>query len=388
MCADAGGIYQTLYNLFSFLNPDEILCVTCDKQFKAFPPTEPFLARYITYKFEAIETPNNRLGKYIKPFAEWFNYSFNNKVSNFKDIRQSIKDFAPDIVISCSNGPKGIFMHYKLLDGLNITSVIPYFMDDWMYKLKLRWVGGEITSMVKKLLDNQSWLMISNELSDLLKERYKAHPKRLLTVHNPVDLSNAPAATPLIKKQQYTIAYAGALWQMHFDSFKVMAESVNQLTGEISATLIVYTSINFWNWRKAELEPLGVVYGGNIAYKDIHNKLAQADALLVCSSFSEDWINHTKGSVQTKITDYLKARRPIISCGPSYSANHSFLKEHHCGICIESNDVNIVETELQSILSNIEKYKILINNGWELLEKEYTFAKVHEKLKQFLYADI
>ncbi|MGA7903315.1 MAG: hypothetical protein WCA06_11845, partial [Terrimicrobiaceae bacterium] len=163
-----------------------------------------------------------------------------------------------------------------------------------------------------------------------------------------------------------------------------IATAAHHISDHQNVKLIVYTSADFWNWRKAELEPLGVTYGGDIPYKAIHQKLSQADALILSSSFTKEWITHSKGSVQTKITDYLKARRLIISCGPDYSANHNFLKKHNCGVCIETNDNEIVSARLNQILDNIEDYQIMVNNGWEVLQNEFTFAKVHQKLQDFL----
>jgi glycosyltransferase involved in cell wall biosynthesis len=238
--------------------------------------------------------------------------------------------------------------------------------------------------LVKRILSNRSWLMISNELCSLLRERYGLAPQRLLIVQNPVDLSNTARVAPIIRKNEYTLAYAGALWPMHFDSFKIIAESVFQLKKKININLILYSRKQFWDWRRAELEIFDVAYGGDIPYKNIHEKLAQADALVLTSSFLREFSSHTKGSVQTKITDYLKSQRLIISCGPTYSANHNFLRKNNCGICIETNDMLLVTEKLDIILQGIDEYQPLITNGWNLLEREYTFPKVHKKLKEFL----
>jgi glycosyltransferase involved in cell wall biosynthesis len=385
MCADAGGIYQTLYNVFSFLDPVNLLCVTPLDQFENHPPAEIFLPCYVTYNFELLTIPKNRLAKYVGPFVNWFNYSYSQNVDRFKSIKKKITSFDPDVIISCSNGTRGVFMHYKLLDGINVKdNVIPYFMDDWMYQSNLKWQGGQIHSLVKKLLENPYWLMISRELSDILKNRYHISPQKVLAVHNPVNLLDAPALSPLAKKQEYTLAYAGALWQMHFDSFCIIAKAVHAIQSVIKINLIWYTTPDFWEWRKAKLEPLGVQYGGSIPYSNIHNVLSEADALILCSSFSSEWITHSKGSIQTKITDYLKSRKLIISCGPTYSANHNFIKEHDCGICIETESADLVESSLINILNNIEDYQYKIDNGWKVLEKEFTFKAVHDKVNEFI----
>ena len=386
MNPDAGGINQTLYNLFSFVQPENILCVTPVSELKMVMPSEPFAQRYVTFRFDLISLTHNRLSKYINPIINWFNFSYNNKFRSFKKLKRQIAIFKPDIIISCPNGPVGVFMHNKLLQGFK--KVIPYFMDDWMCQTKRTWLGGNLSQLVKHVLSNNSWLMISHELCNILCERYKVTPGRLLIAQNPVDLSNAPDNIPTLNKKGYTLAYAGALWPMHFDSFKLVAESVFQLKKKLDINLILYSREQFWEWRRSELSCLGVVYGGNIPYKSIHEKLAQADALILTSSFLEQFSSHTKGSVQTKITDYLKAKRLIISCGPDYSANNNFLKKNDCGVCIETNDVSLATKRLEEILKDIHLYQPAITNGWNLLENEYTFSKVHQKLQEFLLQEI
>lgn len=385
MNKDAGGISQTLYNLFSFTQPQEILCITSKRELLKNPPSEPYQNRYLTYRFEVVYLKGNRFSKYINPFINWFNYSFNQLFRNFKSLKKQIEAYNPDVIISCPNGSVSVFMHNKLLKGLSVNKVIPYFMDDWMYKMEFKWMGGEIHQNIKKLLsNNKSWMMISEDLSKILTERYNIKPDSLLEVHNPVDISNAPDVDLLITKKEFTLAYAGALWPMHFDSFKLVAEAVNNLNATMRINLVLYTSASFWDWHKAVIESLGVVYGGSIPYKEIHNKLSKADALILVSSFLPDYSSHSKGSLQTKITDYLKSKRLIISCGPGYSANHNFLKKHDCGICIETNNVDEVALQLSNILEYIEENQKKAQNGWNLLQAEFTFEKIHEKLKNFI----
>ena len=283
---DRGGISQTLYNLFSFIAPEDIMCVGSQHELEVFPASEPFANRYIAYQFEKIFVRGNRFSKYINPFIRWFNFSYNWNISNFKNIKKQIDDFNADVVISCPNGPVGVLMHNKLTKGITAKKVFPYFMDDWMYNMKFDWLGGELHQSIKEMLSNsKSWIMISNDLSDILKERYQTQPENVLEVHNPINLDDAPKSTLLTQKDEYTFAYAGSLWPMHFDSFFIVAQSIKKLKATRRVKLIVYTSDDFWNWRKGDLEPLDVVYGGNIPYNEIHKKLNEADVLILVSSF-------------------------------------------------------------------------------------------------------
>jgi glycosyltransferase involved in cell wall biosynthesis len=382
---DKGGFSQTLYNVFSFVDPDDLLFITSLQSYKIAPSSAPFDLRDITYNIELIPQQRNRLGGYINKFITRVNYSISQYLPRFRKIRAAIKQFDPDIVITAPNGPEAVFMHYRLLPAFEGKKVLPYFMDDWLYQSHLKWSGGDIHDLVKKLLsENDSWLMISKSLADILQERYDVKPARMLEIHNPVDTKGVPRPLSLTQKNEYNFAYAGALWPMHFDALVVMAKAINTLKAKRKLNLVVYTAEANWNNRKKELGPLNIKYGGYIPYKDIHNKLAEADCLLITSSFSKEWQTHSKGSVQTKITDYLKAGKLIISCGPFYSANHDFLKRYECGICIETNDVQKAAVEIDTVLNDVSSHNKYVTNGFEALKNNFSFEKVHQELKGFL----
>jgi len=376
-----GGINQTLYNLFSFSEPENILCVTFGKDIDTIKPDAPFTNMAFTYDFEIIAPIRNRLSKYINPFVDWFNFTYNDQFRRFKKIEQQIALFKPDVIVSCPNGPMAVLMHKILFNKSKFSiPIIPYFMDDWMSQTNKKWLGGSVYDIVgEMLIKNKQWIMISDELCDILKERYNTIPEKVLCARNPVDISDAPPDAEYIKGDPFTIAYAGALWPMHFDSFYAFAKAMQS----INVQLIWYGQESQWNWRKDELIPVGVKYKGHIAYEDIHATLNKADALLITSSFTKEFYNHSKSSLQTKITDYSKSKRLIISCGPDYSANHNFIKKNNIGICIETSDISAIAEQVSPIVNNIDQYKKYVDSAFESL-KEFSKEVVHRNLKSFL----
>lgn len=381
---DKGGFSQTLYNIFSFLKPVDILIITSQQAYNTAPSSPPFNNCTLTYNIEMLPVQKNRLATYANGFINWFNYGVN-QIRSFGKLRSAIKKFNPDIVVCAPNGPEALFMYYRLRPVFEQKKVFPYFMDDWLYQSRFKWPGGNIHNLAKKLLsEHPQWMMISESLANIFAERYHVSPSGVLEIHNPVDVSNFNAPAVISEKDSYTIAYAGALWPMHFDAFVVIAEAVNLLKKKRNINFVLYTTESQWQWRKAEVQKLGVVYGGHVPYSNIHNKLKEADCLLVTSSFSKEWETHSKGSVQTKLTDYMKAGRLIIGCGPAYAANHSFLKKHDCGICIETNNASIAANKLDGILDNIEANQHYVQQGWQVLKTEFSFEKVHQRLRKFL----
>ncbi|MGI4022350.1 MAG: hypothetical protein ACRYFA_12660 [Janthinobacterium lividum] len=386
MALNEGGINQTLYNLFCFIKPEDFLGITevDTKSLQKIGSTEPYTNHYRSYKLNFIKIPLNRLTKYLLPFINRINF-FIFQQNSYKTLKHQIALFTPDIIISCSNTVAGILMHDKLLNNNAIkVPIIPYFMDDWMYKNKSDYVGKTIEKIIGQMLQNhKNWMMISEELEAILAERYQAKPMNVLHIRNPVDLSDAPKDNIYQKSNPFTIAYAGALWPMHFDSFIAFAKAVQQLNEFQKIQIVLYTQESQWNWRKSELEPLNVIYGGHVPYNQIHYKLNLADALLITASFSKENYTHSKASLQTKITDYCKSKRLIISCAPSYAANNNFIKENNCGICIETNEIEKIADKLSEIIINMDTNQSYVINAWNIL-KNFSKETVHQKIKDFL----
>jgi len=387
MNVNQGGFQQTLYNIFLFLNPKDLFLVTSLQAYSISPPSAPFDKQVLTYNLEIIPIQYNRLGRFLNGFINRINRSAHQYFNRFKKLQSSIKSLDADVVVVAPNGADGVFIYQQLKGAFSNKKVFPYFMDDWLYQTKSKPAGVSIHAAAKELLsDHLSWLMISKNLADILAERYSIKPERVLSIHNPVNIDGIEPPIPVVQKSRYTIAYAGALWPMHFDAFLVMAKAIEILNKEIKIRLIVYTSQSNWDWRKEKLESLDVEFGGHIPYAQIHSTLAKADCLLITSSFTKEWQTHSKGSVQTKITDYLKAGRLIISCGPTYSANHDFLKKYNCGVCIETNNTDEVATALKNIFEHIELNQTFVQHGYKILTTEFSFEVVQDRLKQFLAA--
>lgn len=386
MALNEGGINQTLYNLFSFIKPEDFLGITevNIKTLKKIGSTEPYTNRYRSYKLNLINITLNRYTRFLSPLINRINF-FIFQNNNYQKLKNEITEFAPDIIISCSNTTAGILMHDKLLNNKSINCpIIPYFMDDWMYKNDRNRTGKLVHKIISNMLQkNKNWMMIGEELGNILVKRYHAKPDKILCVRNPVDLTDAPKDSNYVRNNPFTIAYAGALWPMHFDSFYAFAKAVKLIAAKQNIQLVLYTQESQWNWRKNELEPLNVVYGGHIPYKLIHEKLNQADALLITASFSQQNYTHSKASLQTKITDYCKSKKLIISCAPSYAANTIFIKANNCGICIETDNEKEITNRLLQVINNMDNYQNYVSNAWNIL---HTFSKetVHKKIKEFL----
>src|SRR5690242_16538284 len=130
MNVDRGGFSQTLYNIFSFLQPEDFLFITSLQANTIAAPSSPFGDRVLTYNFRLIPVQQNRLGKFVNPLARWLNYSLSYRFKRLKGLRTAVKTFNPDAVVVAPNGPEGIFLYHLLKDAFRDKKIFPYFMDD------------------------------------------------------------------------------------------------------------------------------------------------------------------------------------------------------------------------------------------------------------------
>ena len=80
---DGGGIHQTLYNVFSFIEPEDFLAIAPVENLRILKPASRYVDRYIGYRYQWMKGPNNRLSIWIEPVAQIINYIIL-KVSHIK----------------------------------------------------------------------------------------------------------------------------------------------------------------------------------------------------------------------------------------------------------------------------------------------------------------
>lgn len=381
-----GGIAQTLYNILEPIGWDNIICFSPEHELKQYRPDTNIQHIYESYTFDYIPQFRNRVYAFFEKYLFVLNtllvYLF-----SLRSVKRKLKEFKPDIILSCPNGIRGVVVHNILAKSIS-TDFILYLMDDWLtHEHSFRFLN--VHNLFNRMLNNaDKFIFISNELKNLLFSRFSITEKPSIYLHNPVTINefSRPDEKQISKETSIHIAYAGALWDMHWDAFVLIARAIdqlNKLSGKVFS-LTYYGSMRFWEWRKDALAGLNVHYGGQIAYEAIHDQLSKHEALLVTASFSSKYRTHSLCSVQTKLTDYLKANRPIISIGPSFSANHRFVKENESGIVIDSDSTDTIMESLMAFANDVEAYIAYQQKGWFFLKEKYEQGIVSQQFVNFV----
>lgn len=379
----AGGISQTLANIFSPVNPNHLLVLSAEEDVASYGVEERFKSNTVTFKKVLVPFLKNRIGLVVNKYLRKLSLQLLSK-ANLEALPR-IKSFKPDCIIICPNGSEGVIIGQKVLKHFKLPFFV-YLMDDWIAKDPTSWLGSNLQKEIKNLLIKANgWIMISEYLNETLAKRYSTYDKPLLVLHNPVTVLETVQPYERNHPKEIGVSYAGALWPMHLDAFLAFAGALRLLQSRGYATLLtLYCSAQFWEMNKIHMTGLPVVYGGFIPYKDLYSVLSKHEFALVCSSFLDENKYFSMSSVQTKITDYLNVGRTILSVGPEYGACNKYLEKHHAGFSLNASDSVQLADQLSAVIENKKELLARIENGRQLIKESYRKEVVSQTLERYL----
>ena len=298
----------------------------------------------------------------------------------------AIRVFAPELVLAVPTHAVGIALAERCAAMAPAAPVVTYLMDDWLAHLDSARLAFDSARRGHALLRaSRGWLVISRYLLESMRSTTGVD-RPALVVHNPVRLSGAePAALAAPRRGRFRVAYAGSVWPMHWDAVAAVAASVARLraTGE-DVEFVLFTDRFFWARHEADWLRWGVVDGGLIPYEQLGAALGDCDLLLVASSFDPSQAHMSRSSVQTKVTDYMAAGRPILGCGPRDAASHRFLREHDCARFAEDPAPAAVDAALRGCMEARDEGPALARRAWEVVRREHEIGAVSDTLYEFL----
>lgn len=177
----------------------------------------------------------------------------------------------------------------------------------------------------------------------------------------------------IIRKPQKQVCFAGTLnstW-----SHEIVLQALNRIEG------ITYTIAG--SIETAYLEELKKVSKDNLNYlgKIPHRKVNE----LYANSFAGMAVNRSAqakkedGSLgNTKIFEFMMNEVPVICT--NFKIWREIVEENNCGICVDMDDVDQIESAVRFILDNPEKACTMGKNGRNLIRKKYNWAHEEEKL--------
>ncbi len=373
----ACGIDRTLQNLFSLYPAEQLRILAPESIVRARPPRAEYRARVRTFRDRL--TPWN---KSLRGFAGWMRRSLLQAIPRRAEDVDS--GFAPEVLMICSSMAETSIVAAQIARGFN-GPVIYYAMDDLRGMESQRWFRGTGSGLLRELLERaDAWMMISEALALEYEERYGIVGKRRAIVHNPVPRDSVRAGgSP--SKSPHRIAYAGSAWAMHLDALFAIANAIRTLRAEgLAVELVLYMGREFWEAHRREWERCEAKNGGLLPYDELLERLGDAAYLLACVSFEKQYHHLARTSVQTKLTDYMAAGRPVLVCGPSDSACAKFVEQWNCGFVISATDNETIAQQLRRALEDHDAASAAAECGRAAVLEHFSCDAAHTKLSSLL----
>lgn len=400
---NGAGITQTLYNLFS--GYPKRITVVCEEGEDISNNKHELPCDILKYRAYRIKPLANRLGSYLNPRIDRLNYKWLVNAPVSPEIL-SLRD--QSIVVVSTNVLHKLIFAWKLITAG--FTVIPYFMDDWLAGNMVHWKNGSVQEVAADLLRKApARLMISINLQKILEQRYQLPFAPTLIVHNPSPLptqthTKFPPSGELggqthphtyfppsggTKGGIHTITYAGSIWPMHADALIAVAKAIHlmQAGGEKNFSLCLYTSQEHWEKYKSMLQGAGVHWGGWLPYDEVRTKFTDASWLLCTASFDKAYKAYTISSVQTKLTDYISAGRPVLVVAPEGAASGEWVINETCGYWLQTQEPVQIATQLLYLAKQPLDWQKKAERASLMASTNYSAAAVQLRLYQFLNTD-
>jgi glycosyltransferase involved in cell wall biosynthesis len=373
----------TLFNLFKAYPPDRLLSIAPTSSMRAHPPQPPLDRLYLEFAEDVLPKPR-RGYSFVRPLLEPANIYLRDMLP--LPHAKRIFEFGPEVLVISPIGPPCLVMGQKLSRTLGVPT-IAYFMDDWPATGARSWLGRKFWKRTRALLEqSDAWIMISEELRDVMAQRYRVPTKPTLVAHNPVDLSGQFASGARAQRTgRFRVLYAGSVQQMHYDALLAVTTAVWRLrSAGVDIELVLHTAPYFEQKYRADWDRLGVVLGGLVPYEKLPGVLGDADLLLVALSFMPEMAHMAMYSLLTKITDYMASGVPLLVCGPPGSASVNFVKRWACGLTCETDNVDQIKDLLKGQLDRPVRSAELAARAYHVLEQEFAVGPVQRRLYKFL----
>jgi len=282
------------------------------------------------------------------------------------ELRKWIQDFSPDVLFF--QGSSGIFgynialwicnefnipMILQLTDDYTI-GIYEFSLIEKIYKFFYRGIFKKAISISKKVI------VISGEMEAEYKKKYGGNYTILM---NSIDRD-----ITRVEPNSLRFLYAGNVSINRWETLLKIGVALDQINQRKSKSLFldIYTPNLLQNDIKAKFDKVNSInYRGTLNQDELTYEIQNSNILIHVESFNKRMKKITRLSISTKIPEYLASKRFILAVGPSDVASIKYLSENNFAFVINSEDVDIIMSELTPIIENNEFRKEIINKAFQ-----------------------
>lgn len=217
----------------------------------------------------------------------------------------------------------------------------------------------------------------------LENELRKIHEYKLIyTIYNGFDPTKVNEGELLTRK--LTITYTGRLYQGKRDP-EILFKALSELISEEKINIKDF-SINFYGnvegWliediKRYDLENSVNIYG-LIPKEDVLKRQSQSQILLLLTWYDPKEFGTTTG----KLFEYLAAKRPILSIGPSKGVVKNIITSTNSGVHL--SDISEIKDQIQYYYREYLKNRRIEYHGFQRELEKYSQVKMAKKFSKVL----
>ena len=264
---------------------------------------------------------------------------------------------------------------------------IPYYFDDYFYQ----WSGygrsvlAYARSWEPRFIRGSTGIVVPNEfLRDELRARYGVEAT---VVHNPVEdhfleeRGDAPwpASPPSIR-----VVYTGAVYAAHFDAFR-------NLLGALGSPSAAGTKLHIYTAQPlGELEAAGIAgrleVHGHVPHTEVREVQRGADILFLPLAFNSPYPDIIRTASPGKLGEYLASGRPILAHAPADSFVTWYVKEHRCGLVVDTPEPARIADALERLRRDADLRRDLVARATERAQRDFARPVAAEAFSKLLGA--
>lgn len=307
---------------------------------------------------------------------------------NFKldeDFLKFFDEFAPDVVYSALGSIAMMNFFLELMSLRKFKPVI-HIWDDFVGRYNYRWFTsawkkiGE--NIFKKILIRKDILCLA--IGDKMAQEYKKrYNRQFFPFHNPVD-PEIWDATPQVKPDIPTVSYFGKINNNTIDGILDMCRAIETLNQKgISIKFKIHSGMNNIPRMDEILSYSHSIIVDLLPREQIPMAFKSSSFLFFLISFDKKSVKYQKLSIQTKLTEYLISKIPIIMYSSPEIAVYEYLKNNSAAITCEYGSSKIAEC-LEDALNNKKKIQDVADKAYNLAIEKHTVKIVRESFLEHI----
>lgn len=219
---------------------------------------------------------------------------------------------------------------------------------------------------------SRSFMAMSWAMANYFEKKY-----RVRCITNIPGLSKDPIKKSKIRRDKdFTISFAGQLYAK--DEFKVLVNALKEMNWRHNGQKI---KLNLYGpeFDTEYYNEYGISIYGYVEQEKLLRLLSNSDLLYCPYWFSREFEEVCKLSFPSKLTSYLKTKKPVLMHAPEYASPRILLEKNRSSYICNSLAVEDMINVIKSIIEDKNRDKIG-RRGYQLFEKYMTFETMKKSL--------